>query len=120
MRGENQVIYNLPSVVKDDKDEDIVLEKTRGFLACNIRSTNMYKEKKLAVHAYNLFPNQSVKAFIQGQGYVVNDDVYALNMLLQWLFRGCIRDSSDEKMKVAILSKRMNTLFKCWLTDVTK
>ena len=117
---ETKFIGKEPIIIKDDKDEDIVLEKTRGFLACNIRSTNMYKEKKLAVHAYNLFPNQSVKAFIQGQGYVVNDDVYALNMLLQWLFRGCIRDSSDEKMKVAILSKRMNTLFKCWLTDVTK
>lgn len=98
-----------------DPDKPKVLEETRTFIACNARSTNKYEDKTLAVHAYNLFPNQSVKAFIQGQGYVVHDDVFALNMMLQWLFRGCIRKKGDEKMKVAILSKRMSTLFKEWL-----
>lgn len=93
---------------KEDKD-------LRNFVACNARSTNKFAYKKLAVHAYNLFPNQAVKAFIQGQGFKVNDDVYALNMMLQWLFRGCIRVPNGEKMKVAILSRRMNTLFKEWL-----
>lgn len=97
----------------DDKKED---EKDMSnFVACNARSTNKFAYKKLAVHAYNLFPNQAVKAFIQGQGLKVNDDVYALNMMLQWLFRGCIRDSNGGTMKVSILSKRMNTLFKEWL-----
>ena len=96
-------------------DNGDVVERTRTFIACNARSTNVYESKKLAVHAYNLFPNQAVKAFIQGQGFVVNDDVYALNMMLQWLFRGCIRKKGTEKMKVAILSKRMSTLFKDWL-----
>jgi hypothetical protein len=92
-----------------------VVEMSRTFVACNARSTNKYEDKTLAVQAYNLFPNQSVKAFIQGQGEVVNDDVFALNMLLQWLFRGCIRKKGTEKLKVAILSKRMSTLFKEWL-----
>lgn len=91
------------------------LEHTRTFIACNARSTNKYADKQLAVQAYNLFPNQSVKAFLQGQGYVVQDDVFALNMMLQWLFRGCIRNKGDVKLRVAFLSKRMSILFKEWL-----
>lgn len=92
-----------------------VLENTRTFIACNARSTNKYADKELAVQAYNLFPNQAVVAFMHGQGYKVNSDVFALNMMLQWLFRGCIRKKEDTKMKVAILNSRMNTLFKEWL-----
>ena len=92
-----------------------VVEITRTFIACNARSTNKYADKKLAIQAYNLFPNQSVKAFIQGQGFAVNDEVFALNMMLQWLFRGCIRKKGSEKMQVAFLSRRMSSLFKEWL-----
>ena len=96
-----------------------ILEHTRTFIACNARSTNNYADKEIAVHAYNLFPNQAVKAFLQDQGFVCNDDLFALNMLLQWLFRGCIRKKGDSKLHVAFLSKRMSVLFKDWLTKVT-
>lgn len=106
-------IGNEPSAGKDGEID----ESTRTFIACNARSTNKYADKELAVQAYNLFPNQSVKAFIQGQGKMVNDDVYALNMMLQWLFRGCIRKKSSQKMKIVILSGRMSVLFKEWLTN---
>ena len=104
--------------VKNSSGE--LVESTRTFIACNARSTNAYADKELAVHAYNLFPNQAVKAFIQGQGFVCNDEVYALNMMLQWLFRGCIRKKEGGKMQVAILSKRMSVLFKEWLMKNTK
>ena len=110
---ETKFIGSIPRVDSDGFD----IEFTRTFVACNARSTNKYADKTLAVHAYNLFPNQAVKAFIQGQGHVVHDDVFALNTLLQWLFRGCIRKKGSEKMKVAILSSRMSILFKLWLTE---
>lgn len=103
-------------------DEDgTVLEHTRTFIQSAARSTNNYADKQLAVHAYNLFPNLSVKVYLQDSGFVCDDDIYALNMLLQWLFRGCIRkkDSTDV-LKVCILSKRMQTLFKMWLCSETK
>lgn len=107
-------IGNDPRVDPDG----VPVEYTRTFIACNARSTNKYKDKTLAVHAYNLFPNQAVKAFIQGHGFVCNDDVYALNMLLQWLFRGCIR-KNEGTLKVAILSRRMSSIFKEWLVNKT-
>ncbi len=96
-----------------------VLEHTRTFIACNARSTNNYQDKEVAVHAYNLFPNQAVKAFLQDKGHICNDDLFALNMLLQWLFRGCIRKKGDSKLHVALLSRRMSTLFKDWLIETT-
>ena len=99
--------------------EGNTLEHTRTFIACNARSTNLYADKEVAVHAYNLFPNQAVKAFLQDKGYECNDDLFALNMLLQWLFRGCIRKKGDSKLHVALLSKRMNILFKEWLMKAT-
>jgi hypothetical protein len=92
------------------------IDYTRTFIACNARSTNKYANKQLATHAYNLFPNQAVKAFIQGKGFYCNDEVYALNMLIQWLFRGCIR-KKEGILNVAILSKRMSVLFKEWLIN---
>ena len=94
-----------------------VSEITRTFIPCNARSTDMYRNKEYAIQCYNLFPNQAVKAFIQGHNLPVNDDVFALNMMLQWLFRGCIRKKGDEKLKVAILSRRMSVLFKKWLME---
>jgi len=84
-----------------------------NFLACSTRSTNDYNHKQLAVHAYNLYPNTAVRSYIQDMGGHCNEDVYALNMLLQWVFRGCVR--KGEPMHVAIMSARMNKLFKLWL-----
>lgn len=97
----------------------VAMEHTRTFIACNARSTNNYQDKEVAVHAYNLFPNQAVKAFLQDRGHTCNDDLFALNMLLQWLFRGCIRKKGDSNLHVALLSKRMSTLFKDWLIKAT-
>jgi hypothetical protein len=95
------------------------IESTRTFISCNARSTNNYADKEIAVHAYNLFPNQAVKSFLQDKGFTCNDDLYALNMLLQWLFRGCIRKKDGSKLHVAFLSKRMSVLFKDWLMKMT-
>lgn len=85
-----------------------------NFVSCSTRSTNKFNYKTLGVHAYNLYVQLPVKIYMQEQGFICDDDTYALNMLLQWLFRGCIRDGKP--MKVAVLSKRMNTLLIQWLS----
>jgi hypothetical protein len=101
--------------LQDDLGNEI--EHTRTYIQSAARSTNNYANKQLAVHAYNLFPNLSVKVYLQDSGFVCDDDIYALNMLLQWLFRGCIRKKdSNDVLKVCILSSRMQTLFKLWLS----
>lgn len=117
----NDLFFTVPKMI---------VEKARGnsyqmanrnvskesWLACNTRATNNYAHKTIAVQAYNLYPNVAVKSYLQDMGVHSNDDTYSLNMLVQWLFRGCIRD--ENHMKVALLSNRMSVLFKDWLMRV--
>lgn len=84
-----------------------------NMLSFNIRATNNYEAKTYGIHALNVFSNVTVSSYLKGYGFVFDEDAYALNTMLQWLFRGCVR--KREKMKVTILSKRMNLLFKEWL-----
>ena len=84
-----------------------------NLLSFNIRATNDYQDKEYAIHALNVFSNVTVSSYLKGYGFVIDEDAYALNTAIQWLFRGCIR--KREKMKITFLSKRMNVLFKEWL-----
>lgn len=84
-----------------------------NLLSFNIRATNDYHDKEYAIHALNVFSNVTVSSYLKGYGFVIDEDAYALNTAIQWLFRGCIR--KREKMKITFLSKRMNVLFKEWL-----
>jgi hypothetical protein len=84
-----------------------------NLLAFNIRATNDFKDKTYAIHALNVFSNVTVSSYLKGYGFVIDEDAYALNTAIQWLFRGCIRER--KKMKVTFLSKRMNAIFKEWL-----
>lgn len=88
-----------------------------NLLAFNIRATNDFKHKTYAIHALNVFSNVTVSSYLKGYGFVIDEDAYALNTAIQWLFRGCIRER--EKMKVSFLSKRMNAIFKEWLLKGT-
>lgn len=112
------LFYTLPKnrVVREDgKSAPMQVKELQknNFLACSIRATNEYASKKLAIHAYSLHPNQSVKVYLQDLGYECDDTIYALTTLIQWLWRGCIRN--EEPMQVAILSDRMNSIFLDWL-----
>lgn len=84
-----------------------------SFVQYNARATNDFVHKTLAIHLTNLYPMQPVMVYMQDMGYVCDRDSYALSTFIQWLFRGCIRES--EPMKVAIFSERTSTLFKEWL-----
>lgn len=86
-----------------------------NLLPFNIRATNDYCNKTYAIHALNVFSNVTVSSYLKGYGYVVDEDAYALNTAIQWLFRGCIRER--KKMKVTFLSARMSAIFKQWLVS---
>ena len=83
------------------------------YLSATMRATNLYKHKKVMVHCYDRYPHISVTSYLQDFGVAVDSQVFALSELLQWAWRGCIRD--DQPMTLAIGSKRMYNLFKEWL-----
>ena len=84
-----------------------------NLLSFNIRATNDYKDKTYAIHALNVFTNVTVSSYLKGYGFIIDEEAYALNTMIQWLFRGCLRER--QKMKITVLSARMNVLFKEWL-----
>jgi hypothetical protein len=83
------------------------------YVACNCKATNKLAHKTVLIHAYNRFPPQVIKAYLDDYGFPVNADQYALSELVQWVWRSAIRN--EEPIQVAILSTRMDAIFKAWL-----
>lgn len=108
----NDVFYTIPMGCLPKVKGSRISEE--NLLSFNIRATNDFEHKKYAIHAFNVFTNVTVNSYLKGYGFVVDEDAYALNTAIQWLFRGCIR--KRQKMKVTFLSARMNAIFKDWLS----
>lgn len=94
-------------VYKEDKND--------LWLYPKCRATNEYAHKTHLVYALDVYPNQSVDAYLTDMGCNVDRDLYALSQLIQWLFRGAIRNG--EKIVVGVLAPRMRDLLQRWLSD---
>lgn len=86
---------------------------TKGFVPLNARATNKYKHKKNLVYAYNRYLNPIDKNFFLKKGVEVNEDLYALSDLIQWVFRSAIREG--EEISIYLPSERMRKLLKDYL-----
>lgn len=95
--------------------EDENGDKKPCWIATQTRATNDYRTKKCMVHCYNRFPLQPVASYLQDYGHDVDVKVFAISELVQWAWRGCIRD--DKPMTLAIGSKRMHKYFLDWLEE---
>ena len=100
-----------PRSLIDRKEDDGSVEKC--WIATQTRATNDYAHKTHLCHLFNRYPNRSVKAYLQDYGYDVNDDVFALSELVQWVWRSAIRN--NEPIVLCIASGRMKKLFIEWL-----
>lgn len=83
------------------------------FLAYNTKATNDYMHYKACMYAVNVYKTPTETGYLFSKGIEFDQDQYALSMMVQFLWRGCIR--RGEPMKVLILSERMRTLLEGWL-----
>ena len=90
-----------------------VLQEKRTWLASNTRATNTLSYKWCLIHCYNRYPTQSVMQYLKDYGVEINNDVFALSEMLQWIWRSRIRNQED--IYLAIASYRMRVLFCEWL-----
>jgi hypothetical protein len=90
----------------------------KGFLACNARGTNDYRDRTAAAYIINRFPNSAQKNFLNRAGISLDSDMFALSEMLQWIWRSAIRDGSE--IKVYIPSSRMRTLLENWIAQVSE
>jgi hypothetical protein len=86
------------------------------WLAAQTRATNDYAHITHIIHAYNRHPNVAVAAYLQDYEHPVDKDRFALSELIQFLWRGCIRNG--QPMHVCIFSSRMEKLLKNWLDSL--
>lgn len=93
---------------KDCKDK----VKAKGFVIHNQKATNDYANKTTLAYGLNLFMNSSIKSYYVERGIDVNEDLWALNEMLQWIFRSAIRNG--EEIHVYVPSSRMRGLLLEW------
>lgn len=98
----------------DGKPTKAVDRSRSCFIPCNARASNEYAHKKVMIHAFNRYPNQAVKSYLEDVGFPIDQDRFALSEMVQWIWRSCIR--KGEELTVIVLSERMNKLLKEWLT----
>ncbi len=87
----------------------------KGFVVFNIRGSNEYRHTKNCAYLYNVFLHPNHKQYFEKLGVKVDEDTYALNSLLQWLFRSQLRDRKP--INVYIPSRRMRELLKGWCRE---
>lgn len=89
---------------------------TKAFLIFNTKATNEYKGTSHLAYIVNLFMNVDEKRFYRVHGIEVDEDRYALSIMIQWIWRSCIRDGGE--IYIYIPSSRMRTLLKNWINSL--
>lgn len=90
---------------------------SNAFLTFNAKATNAYRDKECLAYLTNIFMNVNEKTFYQSHGVEVNEDIYSLSIMVQWIWRSAIRDGKE--INIYIPSKRMRTLLKQWIAKTT-
>jgi hypothetical protein len=98
-------------------------EKISCFVPCNARATNDFQDRFILAYVIDMRMNQMIRGFfVDGNDtrtahnrptVELNEDVFSLSNLIQWLFRSRIR--TGQPIWIYIPSKRMRGLLLSWL-----
>lgn len=103
---------------KDCKKELSGKGYAKGFISCNCRATNSYKDATCLMYGVNWYENPEIKNFFQSKGIIIDENKIALASMLQWIWRSNIRVSdSSEMIYIYIPSIRMRRILTEWLND---
>lgn len=91
---------------------------TKSFLTFNAKATNEYRDRECLAYIANLFMNVNEKKFYQMHGIQVDENAYALSIMVQWIWRSAIRDGRE--VYLYIPSRRMRTLLANWIEKISK
>ena len=85
----------------------------RCFVPCNMRATNDFSDRYKTMFVLNSFLNPVMKKYYYDLGVPVDENVYATNLLIQWLWRSRIR--LGEQICAYVPSSRMRDLLYDWM-----
>lgn len=83
------------------------------WLAFNTKATNAYGDVHNLAYLMNLYAQPFIVHASQKKGYPIDQDVYALSEMIQWIWRSAIRNG--EEINLYIPSSRMRGLLINWL-----
>lgn len=88
---------------------------TKSFVSSNLRATNEYSDRHNLAYTINKFLNPIIEKFFQTHDVKVDEEMFALSELIQWVWRSAIRE--DEEINLYLPSKRMREVLYKWLDD---
>lgn len=88
---------------------------TKSFLSCNARATNDYKDRYNLAYCCNRFLSPDYVKYFAMYNVEVDEDLYALSEMLQWIWRSRIREGKP--INIYIPSKRQRDLLLWWLDN---
>lgn len=86
----------------------------KQFVEVTCRATNNYVERNTLIYLSNRYMNPVTKQFFLSHDIKVDEDLWALSELIQWLFRSAIR--KGETVNLYIPSSRMRRLLEKYLS----
>jgi len=98
---------------KDVVVNGVKVEDRNPFIPKNMRASNEYANCANCIYTCNVYMNPLLANFLGRNGIAFSQDDYALSELIQFAFRGRIRQG--QPMSLLILSERMRNLFIDWL-----
>jgi SPBc2 prophage-derived uncharacterized protein yonV len=101
------------SVLKGSETGIYLPSYKSSWIALNSRATNKYNDRHYILYGCNLFFNPLLKQYFQQQNITVNEDDWALSMLVQFVCRSAMR--KGEKVYLYIPSSRMRNMFMDYL-----
>ncbi|WP_249931495.1 DEAD/DEAH box helicase family protein [Rossellomorea marisflavi] len=87
----------------------------KQFVEVTARATNDYADKSTCIYFANRYMNPITKQFFNSKGVKVDEDLFALSELLQWVFRSRVR--KGKPINIYIPSNRMRTLLEKYLNN---
>lgn len=88
------------------------------FLSFNARSVNNYRNCRALAYCMNVFMPLWEKKYLEQTGLEVDEDAYALSVMLQWIWRSAIRDGGE--IWIYVPSRRMRELLENWIKEVSE
>ncbi len=95
---------------------DCAENETTTFVSCNVKATNDYAHKRMLLYILARHMNPNLYNFFHNRGIPVSKEIFALNELIQWVWRSAIRN--DQKIVLFLPSLIMRRLFIDWLKSV--
>jgi hypothetical protein len=121
-------IYNYLQTVTKSKSNEIIWTTfkseqkylkgkgyTKSFVSCNTKATNKYKNCNTVVYCCNRYISPDYEDYFNQYNITINQDLYALSEMLQFIWRSAIRD--NKPINLYIPSKRMRELLIDWLNN---